>query len=110
MKDNWIHNQKDFQRARTDILAVAVAERLEILNRGVKAMDVDSLGENLKTTGAEEQDSWTTKEWLEWTQEEEQIDYMGKSKGKSRGKGKRGKGGFPWTSSGKDSAEGKGGK
>ena len=91
LKHRWIHNQKDFQRARTDILAVAVAERLEILNRGVKAMEVDSLGENMTATGSEDQDSWTTKEWLEWTQEDEQIDYMVKGKGKSKGKGKGGK-------------------
>ena len=61
LKHPWIHNQQDFQRARTDILAVAVAERLEILSRGVKAMEVDSLGDNMTATGSEDQDSWTTK-------------------------------------------------
>ena len=38
LKHRWIHNQNDFQRARSDILAVAVTERLEVLNRGVKDM------------------------------------------------------------------------
>ena len=70
LKHRWIHNQKDFQRARTDILAVAVAERLEILSRGVKAMEVDSLGDNMTATGSEEEEVWTTKELLEWTQED----------------------------------------
>ena len=44
-KHSWIHNQKSFERARADILGVAVTERLEIMNRGVKDMEVDALAE-----------------------------------------------------------------
>ena len=79
LKHRWIHNQKDFQRARTDILAVAVLERLELHNRGVKDMEVDAVD---KEKGPEEEEVWSSKEWFEWTQEEEQFDYMGKGKGK----------------------------
>ena len=65
---------------------MAVTERLELFNRGVKAMEVDSLGDDAKATEAEEKDSWTTKEWLEWTHEEEQFDYMGNGQGKGKRK------------------------
>ena len=55
------------------------------MTRGAKNMEVDAIADekNLET-----EESWTTKEWLEWTQEEEQIDYMGKGKGGKKGKGK----------------------
>ena len=100
MKHRWVHGQKDFNKVRADILAMAVNERLEVTHRGVKDMEVDALaGEPV------EEESWTAKEWLEWIQEEEQLDYMAKGKyggkkggGKGKGKGK-----------GKDGTEGKGG-
>ena len=100
LKHRWVRNQKDFQRVRADILAVAVEERLELQSRGVKDMEVDAVEREPKP---EEEESWTTKEWLEWPQEEEQLDYMGKGKGKGKGGGK-GKG---WKTPGQ-LAEGKG--
>ena len=74
MKHRWVHGQKDFNKVRADILAMAVNERLEVTHRGVKDMEVDALaGEPV------EEESWTAKEWLEWNQEEEQLDYMAKA-------------------------------
>ena len=107
LKHRWIRNQKDFQRVRADILAVAVEERLETQSRGVKDMDVDAVNKESKP---EEEEAWTAKEWLEWTQEDEQIDYMVKGKGRSKGKGKGGKGGNPWNNGGNDKEDGKTGK
>ena len=77
MKHRWIHGQKSFEKVRVDIMAMAVTERLETMTRGAEDMEVDALADE-KNLEAEE--SWTAKEWLEWTQEEEQIDYMGKGK------------------------------
>ena len=57
-------------------------ERLELHNRGVKDMEVDAVD---KEKGPEEEEVWSAKEWFEWTQEEEQLDYMGKGKGKKGG-------------------------
>ena len=70
------------------MLAMAVNERFEIMNRGAKDMEVDALADE---KALETEESWATKEWLEWTQEEEQLDYMVKGKGgkKCRVKGKR---------------------
>ena len=78
MKPRWVHGQKSFERVRVDVLAMAGNEMLETMTRGAKDMEVDALADekNLET-----EESWTAKEWLEWTQEEEQIDYMGKGKG-----------------------------
>ena len=78
MKHRWVHGQKNFEKVRADILAMAVNERLVVTNRGVKDMEVDALADE-KVSETEE--SWTAKEWLEWTQEEEQLDYMVKGKG-----------------------------
>jgi hypothetical protein len=119
LKHRWIHNQKEFQRARADILAVAVAERLELHSRGVKDMEIDAVHAHeaaapYPRSRAEmvptEDETWTTKEWLEWTQEDEQIDYMANGKGKGKGRGKGGKGGNPWNGGGKGNTDGKGGK
>ena len=93
LKLRWIRNQKDFQRARADILAVAIEERLELQSRGVKDMEIDAVD---KEPNPEKEEAWTTKGWLEWIQDDEQVDYMVKGKGKGRGKGKGGKGGNPW--------------
>ena len=48
-----------------------MTERLKIQSRGDKDMEVDTLH---KEKAPEAEESWTTKEWLEWTQEEEQLD------------------------------------
>ena len=52
------------------------------MNRGAKDMEVDALADE---KAPETEESWTTKEWLEWTQEEEQLDYMVKGKGGKKG-------------------------
>ena len=89
---------------------MAVNERLEIMNRGAKDMEVDALADE---KAIETEESWTTKEWLEWTQEEEQLDYMVKRKGgkKDLGKGKGWRTLGQWNGSGggTEGAEGKGG-
>ena len=111
MKHRWVHGQKNFEKVRADILAMAVNERLEVTNRGVKDMEVDALADE---KAPETEESWTAKEWLEWTQEEEQLDYMAKGKGggkKGGGKGKGWRAPGQWNGSsggGKDGAEGKG--
>ena len=73
LKHRWVNNQKNFEKIRADVLAVAVRERLEILSRGATDMEVDTL-DNEKAPRGEE--SWTTNEWLEWTRDEEQLDYI----------------------------------
>ena len=103
LKHLWIHNKKSFERTCADILGVAVTERLQHFSRGVKDIEVDALD---KEKAPEAEESWTTKEWLEWTQEEEQLDYICKGNGKrGGGKGKGGKAtGTQWSgsSSGKE--------
>ena len=74
LKHRFVHGQKSFDKVRAEIMAVAVNERLETTTRGAKDMEVDALFDQ---NSQEEEESWTTKEWLEWVQEEEQIDYMG---------------------------------
>ena len=73
---------ESFEKVRADILGMAVNERLEIMNRGAKDMEVDALADE---KALETEESWTTKEWLEWTQEEEQLDYMVEGKGGKKG-------------------------
>ena len=78
LKHPLVHNQKSFEQVRADILGVAVTERLEIQGRGVKEMDAL---EGSNDQEKQEQEAWTTKEWIEWTQaaeHEEELGYMGK--------------------------------
>ena len=91
MKHRWIHGQKSFEKVRVDIMAMAVTEKLETMSRGAKDMEIDTVHAHEAAAPYPrvradmvhtEDETWTTKEWLEWTQEEEQIDYMGKGKGK----------------------------
>ena len=83
LKHRFVHGQKSFDKVRAEIMAVAVNERLETTTRGAKDMEVDALADQRSPEGEE---SWTAKEWLEWVPEEEQVDYMGKGKCKSKGK------------------------
>ena len=71
LKHRCVNDPKSFETVRADVLGVAVTERLEIQSRGDKDMEVDTLH---KEKAPEAEESWTTKEWLEWTQEEEQLD------------------------------------
>ena len=49
LKHRYVRNQADFEKVRADVIAVAVEERLEIQNRGVKDMDIDALATQGKT-------------------------------------------------------------
>ena len=60
-------------------------------------MEIDAVDKELNS---EKEAAWTAKEWLEWSQDDEQVYYMVKGKGKGRGKGKGGKGGNPWNNGG----------
>ena len=102
LKIRYVSTAKDFYTTKDEILNFANTERLAETNRGIKPMDVDSIRE----------EKWTTKEWMDWQQDQEAeadnnvetVDYMGK-KSKGKGKGRNGGKGKGKSSKGKGKGE-----
>ena len=71
----------------SEILGVAVIERLTDNYRGVKDMEIDALA-----TNQVDHQEYTNEDWVAWTdfvrQEMEALDYLGKGKGNKDSKGK----------------------
>ena len=93
LKITFVADQTDFQKVRDSILRYSNTERLADTYRGAKAMEIDNVNDD-DGAGEEEIDQPWEDKLAKVTQMLEDLNYMGKGKGKKgNGKGKKGEDG-----------------
>ena len=93
LKITFVADQTDFQKVRDSILRYSNTERLADTYRGAKAMEIDNVNDD-DGAGEEELDRPWEDKLAKVTQMLEDLNYMGKGKGKKgNGKGKKGEDG-----------------